>query len=99
MKISKNKDKIAGNQSNISHMIRTMLKYLTLSNRNGLHYRSTNYVIRAARVQTFRHTASKQRGHLSAHASEGQSVEYANCEILAKLKIELSVNITKYQLI
>ena len=25
MKISKNKDKIAGNQSNISHMIRTML--------------------------------------------------------------------------
>ena len=41
----------------------------------------------------------KQRGHLSAHASEGQCVEYANCEILAKLKIELPVNITKYQLI
>ena len=41
----------------------------------------------------------QQRGHLSAHASEGQCVEYANCEILAKLKIELSVNITKYQLI
>ena len=34
----------------------------------------------------------QQRGHLSAHASEGQCVEYANCEILAKLKIELSVN-------
>ena len=41
----------------------------------------------------------QQRGHLSAHASEGQCVEYASCEILAKLKIELSVNITKYQLI
>ena len=41
----------------------------------------------------------QQRGHLSAHASKGQCVEYANCEILAKLKIELSVNITKYQLI
>ena len=41
----------------------------------------------------------EQRGHLFAHASEGQCVEYANCEILAKLKIELSVNITKYQLI
>ena len=27
------------------------------------------------------------------NASEGQCVEYANCEILAKLKIELSVNI------
>ena len=34
----------------------------------------------------------EQRGHLSAHASEGQCVEYANCEILAELKIELSVN-------
>ena len=34
----------------------------------------------------------KQRGHLSAHASEGQCVEYANREILAELKIE-SVNI------
>ena len=44
-------------------------------------------------------TAHEQRGHLSAHALEGQCVEYANCEILAKLKIELSVNITKYQLI
>ena len=33
----------------------------------------------------------EQRGHLSAHASDGQCVEYANCEILAKLKIELSV--------
>ena len=41
----------------------------------------------------------QQRGHLSAHASEGQYVESPNCEILAKLKIELSVNITKYQLI
>ena len=56
MKISKNKDKIADNQSNISHMVRTMLKYLTLSNRNGLHYRSTNYVIRAARVPSIRHS-------------------------------------------
>ena len=44
-------------------------------------------------------SGGQQRGHLSAHASEGQCVEYANCEILAKLKIELSVNITKYQLI
>ena len=34
-----------------------------------------------------------RRGHLSAHASEGQCVEYAIREILAKLKIELSVNI------
>ena len=34
----------------------------------------------------------QQRGHLSAHASEGQCVEYANREILAELKIE-SVNI------
>ena len=34
----------------------------------------------------------EQRGHLSAHASEGQCVEYANREILAELKIE-SVNI------
>ena len=42
---------------------------------------------------------TEQRGHLSAHASEGQCVEYANCEILAKLKIELSVNMTKCQLI
>ena len=40
----------------------------------------------------------KQRGHLSAHASEGQCVEYANCEILAELKIELSVNITNYNI-
>ena len=28
---------------------------------------------------------------MSARASEGQCVEYANCEILAELKIELSV--------
>ena len=34
----------------------------------------------------------QQRGHLSAHASEGQCVVYANREILAELKIE-SVNI------
>ena len=32
--------------------------------------------------------ASKQRGHLSAHASEGECMEYANREILAELKIE-----------
>ena len=37
-------------------------------------------------------SVTEQRGHLSAHASEGQCVEYANREILAELKIE-SVNI------
>ena len=33
------------------------------------------------------HWVGQQRGHLSAHASEGQCVEYANREILAELKI------------
>ena len=39
-KISKDKDDIASNESNISHMTGTILKYLTSSNFNGLHYRS-----------------------------------------------------------
>ena len=39
-------------------------------------------------ASTVRNRTGKQRGHLSAHASEGQCVEYANREILAELKIE-----------
>ena len=38
--------------------------------------------------QYYTDQCSKQRGHLSAHASEGQCVEHANREILAELKIE-----------
>ena len=55
-KVSNNEDKMPGNQSNISCMTRTLLKYLTLSirNCNELNDRSTNYVIRAARVPPIR---------------------------------------------
>ena len=78
-------------------MIRTMLKYLTLSNHNGLHYRSTNYVIRAARVPPIRHTASIVTEWLAADRASAGGYPKETVDVLLKTYHTHSISIKHYK--